>query len=267
MLLIKIGGGKQINWNYIAEDIAELICNGEKVIIVHGASATRDEVAEKLGFPTKTIISPSGIPSVYTDQKAVEVLLMVYCGLVNKTVVSILQRRGVNAVGLSGIDGKLWQAKRKEFVYAQENGKTKLIKNNFTGRVEKINKDLIKILIENKYVPIICAPAISFENEIVNMDNDWAAAVMAGALNIKKIVVLFEAQGLLKNIHDPTGFIKNIKKENLDEYLKFAQGRMKKKILGAKEAFELGVEKIFWGDGRVKNPINRVMNGQGTIIQ
>ncbi len=265
MILIKVGGGKTINWDFIAEDIARLQ-KKEDIAVVHGASVKRDEIANKLGSPTKTVTSPSGITSVYTDEKAIEIFLMVYSGLVNKQIVATLQKHGVNTVGLSGVDGKLWQAKAKKELLVKDGNKTKLIRDNKTGRVEKINTDLIKILIKNKYIPVISAPAISFENEIVNTDNDWAAAVMAGALKADTLVYLFEAPGLLRNYKDESTLINKIPKEKLAEYFQYAQGRMKKKLLGVQKAFELRIKRVYWGDGRIKNPIANSLKGKGTII-
>lgn len=267
MILIKVGGGKNINWDYICEDLVSLVKNREKFIVVHGASAIRDEIAKKLNLPTKTISSPSGITSVYTDKKALEILLMVYSGLVNKQIVAKMQSYGINAVGLSGVDGRIWEAKRKKVVYAVENNKTKLINNNLTGKVEKINKNLINLLIRNKYVPVICPPAISFENEIVNTDNDVSSALMAGFLKIEKMIVLFEAPGMLKNLNDPRSLIKRLEKGKLEKYLKYAVGRMKKKILGGQRALSLGVKEIYWGDGRIKQPVLKAMRGNGTVIK
>lgn len=265
MFLLKIGGGKNINIENIAQDLVE-ISKKEQVIIVHGASATRDEIAEKLGIPTKTITSPSGIFSVYTDEVAIDVFLMTYCGLINKRVVATLQKYGINAVGLSGIDGKLWQAKRKEAVYAQENGKTKLITDNLTGRVEQVNSELLHLLLNNGYVPVLCPPAFSFDDQIVNTDNDWAVAMLAGALNAQTIVSLFEAPGFLKDVNDVTSVIPNIDKNDLKTMLQYAQGRMKKKLLGAQKAFELSVQKIYFGDGRIERPVTAAISGKGTII-
>lgn len=267
MILIKIGGGKNINWGYICEDLVSLVKNGEEIIMVHGASSTRDEIAGKLGIPTKTITSPSGITSVYTDKKALEVLLMVYAGLINKQIVAKMQSGGINAVGLSGVDGRIWKAKRKEAVYSLENGKTKLISDNLTGKVEKINTNLLNLLVKNKYIPVICPPAISFDNEIVNTDNDMASAIMAGALDIKQLIILFESPGMLKDINDKKSLIKKIKKEEIDKYMEFAVGRMKKKLLGAQKALTLGVKKIYWGDGRIEHPILKAMKGKGTVIE
>lgn len=265
MLIVKAGGGKTINWDYIAEDAAELVKN-EQVIIVHGAGATRDEIADKLGSPTKTVTSPSGISSVYTDTKALEIFLMVYAGLMNKTVVATLLRHGINAVGLTGVDGKLWQAKRKPDLLIAEGTKTKLLRDNLTGRVEKVNTELLQYLINGGYTPVIAPPAISHEGDIVNTDNDWAVAVMAGALNARKVVYLFEAPGLLKDVSDPASVLPTVTKDQLDEYMKYAQGRMKKKMLGAKKALESGVQTIYWGDGRIRNPITNALKGGGTVI-
>ena len=148
----------------------------------------------------------------------------------------------------------------------KENEKIKLLRGNLTGRVEKINDRLIRLLVDHGYVPVISAPAISHESEIVNTDNDFATAVMAGSLGVSEVVYLFEAPGLLKDFQDKKSVIPSIKKDSLDEFMKFAEGRMKKKLLGVKKAFELGVKKIYFGDGRVKNPITNVLKGNGTLI-
>lgn len=266
IVIIKVGGGKNINWDNVCTDIASLV-KKEKVILVHGASSKRDEIAKKLGHPTKTVISPSGISSVYTNEKALEIFLMVYAGLINKQIVARLQKLGVNAVGLSGVDGRLWQGRRKEKTLVKEGKKIKLLTNNFTGKVERINAKLIKTLLANGFVPVVSAPAISYKGEIINVDNDLAVPVMAGALGVKKIVILFEAPGLLKDPSDESTLINQIRKDRIDDYLKFAQSRMKKKILGAKRAIAAGVKEIYLGDGRTKNPIRKALSGKGTVIK
>ena len=266
MLIIKVGGGKTINWEYIAQDLVS-IAKKEKVVLIHGANAKRDEIALQMGHATKTIVSPSGISSVYTDERAMDIFLMSYAGLTNKRIVGLLQKKRINAIGLSGIDGRLWEGKRKEHVYAIENGKTRLIKDNLTGRVEKINNSLMNLLINNHYVPVICPPAISFDSDIVNVDGDAATIQTVVNLKAKKVVFLFEMPGLLEKYPDEKTLIKKIEKNDIDDYVHFAEGRMKKKILGVKKAFEMGIKKIYFGDGRVKNPITNCLRGKGTIIQ
>jgi len=265
MLLIKAGGGSALNWDAICRDIASLI-ETEPVILVHGANARRAEIAEKLSVPVRTVVSPSGISSVYTDEEALDVFLMAYPGLVNKKIVAKLHLHGVNAVGLSGVDGGLWLAKPKKDILIRDNGKIKLLRRNLTGRVEKINTDLIRLLLDGGYTPVLCAPALSYEKSIVNTDNDWAVSVMAESLGVKRIVSLFEAPGLLKDPEDEQSLIPHIDRNTLDDYMDFAKNRMKKKMLGAKKALEGGVETIYWGDGRTNDPIRNALNGSGTII-
>jgi len=265
MILIKAGGGKAINWEGISRNIAELIAS-EPVVLVHGASAWRDEIAARLSIPVKKVISPSGISSVYTDAEAIDVFLMAYAGLVNKRVVARLQAHGVNALGLTGVDGRLWQAKAKKDILVRDGGKTKLLRDNLTGRVERVNGGLLRLMIDHGYCPVVCAPAISYEGEIVNTDNDIAAAVMAEELGIKTMVYLFEAPGLLQDPDREDSLIRTIDKFKIEEVLSFARERMKKKILGVKRAIEGGVQTVYFADGRVENPVRNALAGTGTVI-
>jgi [amino group carrier protein]-L-2-aminoadipate 6-kinase len=265
MILIKAGGGRGVDWDAIGRDIAGFGGN-ERFIIVHGASVLRDAIAARMAVPVRTVVSPSGVSSVYTDKEAIDVFLMAYAGLANKTIVVALQRHGLDAVGLSGVDGRLWQATAKKDLMVREGGKTLLLRDNRTGRVDRTNGGLVRLLVDNGYLPVISAPAISAENEIVNTDNDWAAAVMAGDLGIRKIVYLFEAPGLLRDPDDPASLIAHVPRFHLDEAMPFARGRMKKKLLGAKRAIEAGVETIYFGDGRIAGPVRNALEGKGTVI-
>ena len=109
MIIVKIGGGGDINIEGIVADLAALT---EKFIIVHGANALRDKLAEDLGRPKRVITSVKGYASVYSDEKLIDVMMMAYAGLRNKRIVERCHQHGINAVGLSGIDGKLIQGKR-----------------------------------------------------------------------------------------------------------------------------------------------------------
>ncbi|MFA7227770.1 MAG: acetylglutamate kinase, partial [Melioribacteraceae bacterium] len=106
MLLIKIGGGKALNLNGIISDLAGL---KEKFIIVHGANSLRDELAEKLGYVKKVVTSLSGYDSVFSTEETIDLAMMAYAGLKNKRIVELCQQNGINAVGLSGLDGKVIQ--------------------------------------------------------------------------------------------------------------------------------------------------------------
>lgn len=262
MIIVKIGGGENINRDSIAKDLKHL----KKFIIIHGANHEIGEISKKLGVIEKKIISPSGFVSRYTDKQTMDVFLMTYAGLVNKNLVATLQKHGINAVGLTGIDGRIWEGKRKKVIYSVENGKTKMITDSMTGNVEKINTDLLELLIDNDYVPVLCPPAISFDNEIINVDNDRAAAVLANSLGIKEIIMLLEAPGFCLELSNPESVVSKIPFKKLDNYMGIAKSGMKKKLLGIKEAMTGSVVRVYLGDGRIKNPILQILKGAGTLI-
>lgn len=264
MIIIKVGGGKSINWDFIAQDIKKL---DEEVVVVHGANVWMKDISERLGVFEKIITSPSGFTSRYTTAQVMDVLTMVYSGLVNKKIVACLQKHGVNAVGLTGADGKLWLGKRKEIIYAKEGNRVKVIRDSQTGNVESVNAKLLRILIKNGYTPVVTIPAITKDGELINVDNDRAVAAMAKALFVSKVVMLFEASGLLKDINDESSKISVIEKKKLNSFMEKAEGRIRKKLLGAKEALACGAKQVFFGDGRVQNPIEKALIGEGTTIK
>ncbi len=104
MTIIKIGGGASLNLQAIISDLANL---DDDFLIVHGANALRDEVAKKLDYEKQVLVSASGYSSVYSDEKALDIMMMSYSGLRNKRIVEMCQQAGINAIGLTGVDGKL----------------------------------------------------------------------------------------------------------------------------------------------------------------
>lgn len=263
MIIIKVGGGKNINWDYIAQDIATL---KEPIIIVHGANSALKDISEKLGITEKIIESPSGHTSRYTDNQTLELLTMVYSGLINKKIVACFQKYGVNAVGLTGADGKLWLGKRKEAILAKIGSKTKIITDSLTGKVESVNTKLLNVLIRASFTPVITIPAITASGELINVDNDRALAIMARDLKVKTLVFLFEAPGYMKKLDDLSSKVAHINIKEINKFLENTEGRMKKKLLGVSEAINYGVTYIYFGDGRIKNPVSNALSGKGTII-
>jgi len=116
-----MGGGENINIEGILADLATL---DKPFIIVHGANALRDSVAKQLGMEKQVLTSVSGYSSVFSDENAIDAILMSYAGLRNKRIVESCQKLGLNAVGLSGIDGRMIQGKRNKGIRVKENGKT-----------------------------------------------------------------------------------------------------------------------------------------------
>ena len=120
MIVLKIGGSEGIDYDLIADDIAAVVNEGTPLIVVHGGSALTNKVAEQLGHPPEFVTSVSGFSSRRTDRRTLEIFEMVYCGQVNKGLVEKLQRRGVKAIGLSGIDGRIWEGKGRDVGLVQD---------------------------------------------------------------------------------------------------------------------------------------------------
>jgi [amino group carrier protein]-L-2-aminoadipate 6-kinase len=146
MIIIKIGGGKEINTEAIIKDLKDV---KEKVIIVHGANYYRDELVKKLGIIKKTLTSVSGYSSVYSDEEAIDAIMMAYAGLRNKRIVEMCQKNGINAIGLSGIDGGLIKARRNQGIRIKENMRIKIIRD-YSGKPQEVNKELLDMLLEKK---------------------------------------------------------------------------------------------------------------------
>ena len=285
MIVIKVGGSEGIDYGLVCRDVAALVEQGEKVVLIHGGSHLTNQIATALGHPPQFVTSPSGYSSRVTDRQTLEIFEMVYCGKVNKGLVERLQRIGVNAIGLSGIDGRLWEGTRKKAIRAivepeesdegsgqslipPAQARTVIIRNNFTGRVEKVNSELLYSLINGGMVPVLCPPAISYEGEAINVDGDRAAAATAVALNATDLIILSNIPGVLRHFPDESSLIPTVDKDEIDAIKEsFAEGRMRIKLLGAQEALEGGVSRVILGDARLNQPIQQALAGQGTVIQ
>ncbi len=269
MIVVKIGGSEGINYGAVAKDAAALWKSGQKLIIVHGGSSETNKVAQALGHPPQFLTHPGGMTSRITDRKTLEIFEMVYCGLINKRIVELLQLEGVNAVGLSGLDGRIFEGKRKDAVKYVENGKIKIHRGDFTGSVEKVNTALLNTLMDAGYLPVLTPPAVSYEGHAINTDGDTAASMLATALKAEALLLLSNIPGLLANFPDESSLIQEIPAAKVSDpqYMAVAQGRMKKKVLGAVEAVQGGVGRVVFGDARPENPISAALAGAGTVVK
>lgn len=263
MIIVKIGGGKENNLKGVVQDLAAL---SEKFLIVHGANAVRDEIAAKMGFPTKTVTSVSGYSSVLSDEHAIDAIMMGYAGVQNKRLVELCQQHGINAVGLSGLDGKLVQGARNKGIRVRHNEKT-IMMRDFSGKPRAVNKNLIALLLDNRYVPVICIPIIDENNFAINSENDDIVALLQEELHAETVIQLIEAPGFMDDIKDENSLVKSISKLELDAREAQVEGRMKRKMLALKKLAESGAKRILISDGRVEHPIQDALAGKGTTIQ
>lgn len=267
IIVVKLGGTEGVDFSAICCDAADLLDRGKKLVIVHGGSAEANALGEALGLPPKMITSPSGYTSRYTDRKTLEIFLMAVNGKVNTLLTEQLQMLNVNALGLCGLDGRLMQATRKESVQSLENGKRKIIRDDYTGKIETVNRDLLWLLLNAGYLPVIAPVAVSGKGEALNVDADRAAAVVASALGAETLILLTAVPGLMKSFPDESTVIRQLPQNELSAAGEAAQGRMKKKVLGAAEALAGGVSRVIIADGRIQRPISNALAGEGTVIQ
>jgi [amino group carrier protein]-L-2-aminoadipate 6-kinase len=263
MIILKIGGGESINIRGIIADLAEI---KEQVMIVHGANALRDSLLVRLGIGKKVLTSVSGYSSVYTDTEALDVLIMTYAGLRNKRIVELCQQHGINAVGLSGIDGKAIQGKRNAGIKTYENGKLKLVRD-LSGKPQAVNKELLNLLLNHGYTPVLSVPLIDENNFAINSENDDIVNVLQQTFQAGKIIQFIEAAGFLEDEKDPASLLQSISHSELKRREEQVSGRMKRKMLALTRLFESGATQVIICDGRRERPLIDALNGEGTVIQ
>ena len=262
MMLIKIGGGEQIN---LAATITELATLEQPFIIVHGANVLRDRLAQQLGMEKKILTSVSGYASVFSDQDALDVIMMSYSGLRNKQIVELCQRNEINAVGLTGLDGRLVQGERNKGIRVQENGKT-LIKRDLSGKPRSINTRLLTLLLENGYCPVLTIPIADENGFAINSENDDIVARIATALEIDTVIQLIEAPGFLDDPGDESSLVSSMSVSELQQREASVEGRIKRKLLALTRLCQGGKTRVIITDGRIEQPIIKALDGAGTHI-
>ncbi len=265
-IVVKVGGSEGIDLDALCDDIAGLWHDKLPLVLVHGGSAETNRVAQALGSPPRFVTSPSGFTSRYTDRRTLEIFEMVYCGSVNKGIVERLQRRGVDAIGFSGLDGRLWEGKRKSSLRVVEEGKLRVLRDSWTGTVERVNTSLLRGLMNQGFLPVLTPPAASVDGEAINVDGDRAAAATAAALGADTLLLLSNIPGLLADFPDEGSLIQELAESELDAAMSYAQGRMRIKLLGAREALAGGVGRVVLGDARVANSVRQALEGVGTVL-
>lgn len=263
MIIVKLGGGASINLEGAAEDLAGL---GEPFVLVHGANALRDQLGAALGWPKRILTSVSGYSSVHSDEQALDLLLMSYAGLRNQRLVEMLQRRGVNAIGLSGLDGRLVQGRRNRGIRVREGTKQMLV-HDFSGKPQSVNGDLLRLLLERGYAPVLSVPIADEEGHAINAENDDVVAVLQAELHARLVLHLIEAPGLLDRPDDPATLVRELPRAELLAREEAAEGRFKRKLLAIRRMLEAGGGEVRLSDGRLPHPVREALAGAGTLIR
>jgi len=263
MLIVKIGGGDALNLPGIIGDLAEL---DEPMVIIHGANALRDRVAEKMGFEKQVLTSASGYSSVFSDQDALDAILMAYSGLRNKRIVELCQQNGMNAVGLTGLDGRTIQGRRNKGIRVRENGKN-LIKRDLSGKPKQVNSALLSLLLDNAYTPVLTIPIIDEQSVAINSENDDIVCLLQEALQADTVLQLIEAPGFMDDVNDPSTLHQSLSRDDVAVMEARTEGRIKRKMHALNKLVQDGVEKVIISDGRVERPVRDALAGAGTWIR
>jgi len=265
VIVLKIGGDlykKGLNVSLL-NNIEEML-RREKVIIIHGGGDEVTAIAERLGKKQVFITSPSGIRSRYTDKETVEIYTMVMAGRINKAIVRLLLSHGLPAVGLSGIDGQILKAKRKKkLLIIDERGRKRIIEGGYTGKIIDVNSEVLTLLLESGYLPVIAPIALGEENEMLNVDSDRAAANIAGALKADSLVFLTDVQGVMIN----GKYVRTLSMREAENLLPTIGPGMDKKLLASIEALKGGVKEAIISSGFIDDPVVNALNHMlGTVI-
>ncbi|ACM05454.1 MAG: [LysW]-aminoadipate kinase [Thermomicrobium sp.] len=268
MLVVKLGGSAGIDPALTLDDLAALWPE-HRIVFIHGANAVLDEWMRRLGREPRLVTSSTGQVSRFTDRETMDLMLMVYAGLVNKRLVEGLQQRGINAVGLTAMDGRIASGPRKDVLRAIENGKPKVLRGDYAGSIEQVDTRLLDLLLDNGYLPVLTPPAVSDQGEAINVDGDKLAMQLAVALRAEALVILSNTPGLLRDVRDPASLIATIDVSDpasVEAAMTAAQGRMKKKVEAGCKAVQSGIGRVVFADARLPQPIQRALAGVGTVL-
>ncbi|HEY4700017.1 MAG TPA: [LysW]-aminoadipate/[LysW]-glutamate kinase [Nitrososphaerales archaeon] len=264
LVVIKVGGsilGEGVD-SSIIDDILEVSKNN-KIILVHGGGRAVTDMANKLGKVQKFIVSPNGIRSRYTDLETVKIYTMVMTGTINKDIVVALQKIGIPAIGLSGVDGGIIRADRKKkLTVVDERGRKVVIDGGYTGKITKVDGCLITTLVNLKYIPVISPVALSEDFDYLNIDGDRTAAYVAGGVHADKVIFLTDVNGVIMN-KEVVNRMTSREADALRPKIGFG---MEKKVLASLEALSMGVKASIISSGRINKPITSALNYDGCTV-
>ena len=256
-VVIKYGGNAMINEDLkqqVMEDIALLWLIGVKVVLVHGGGPEISQTMKRLG---KEAVFVDGLR--VTDKETVDIVQMVLAGKINKTLVNLIQMKGGHAVGLSGIDGGILEAKVKDE------------RLGFVGEITKVRTQPITDLLEKNYIPVVSTVASDRMGNTYNINGDTAAAYLAGALGAERLIMMTDIAGILMDKDDPSTLIPSITvseaKKLYDQGV--ISGGMIPKVDCCIEALEHGVNNVVIMDGRIPHSILMELltdEGAGTMV-
>jgi len=262
--VVKLGGDivkGEIPPEFMA-DLKKLVQTNQVVLVYcEGEAAT--EIATKLGKEQRFVVSPDGMKSRYTDRETVEIFTMVMCGLIAKKLVELLERGGITAVSLSGLDGGVLRATRKKkLLIVDERSRKVVIDGGYTGKMKSADATVIEALLDRGFIPVVSPVAMGDEAEPLNVDSDRAAAYLAVGAHADAVLFLTDVKGLKLDGNVVDGLTVQEARSSLP---KIGFG-MQKKVLAGIEAMEGGVGEVIIASGFGPSPLSAAMAHEGCTV-
>jgi acetylglutamate/LysW-gamma-L-alpha-aminoadipate kinase len=271
-VVVKIGGARAVDPAGALDDVATLVESGADVVVTHGGSTAVDDTLDRLGMEPEYVETPEGVVGRFTDAETMDVFEMVLPGLLNTELVADLQSAGVDAVGLSGVDGGLLAGPRTSAVRVLEDGKKKIRRGDHSGGLESVNADLLETLLADGYTPVVCPPMAGHENgdgpqvTPVNTDADGVAAAVASALDAT-VLFLTDVPGICADPDDESTLIETVRTpEEWTQIQDAAEGFMGRKVMAIEEALSGGAPEAIVADAGADQPATSALAGDGTTI-
>lgn len=257
-IVVKYGGNAMIDEELkqqVMEDIVLLWLIGVEIVLVHGGGPEISDMMAKIGKKPNFV---GGLR--VTDEETIDIVQAVLAGKVNKSLVSLLEVKGGKAVGISGLDGRLIQAKMKN----PELG--------YVGEITGVNTELVTGLLDGGYIPVVATVASDDSGQSYNINGDTAAAHIAGALKAERLIMMTDVAGILRDVTDPTSLIDSISVDEAQELFGDGtiSGGMIPKVQCCIEAISRGVQNAVIMDGRVPHAILMELltdEGAGTMVK
>jgi acetylglutamate/LysW-gamma-L-alpha-aminoadipate kinase len=268
-VVVKIGGARAVDPAGALDDVADLVASGTDVVVTHGGSAAVDDTLDRLGLTPEYVETPEGVVGRFTDEATMDVFEMVLPGLLNTDIVADLQSAGVDAVGLSGVDGDMLAGPRTSAVRVLDDGKKKIRRGDHSGRLESVDTDLLTTLLADGYTPVVCPPMAGHEEgqvTPVNTDADGVAATLAAALDATA-VFLTDVPGICADPDDETTLIETVETPaEWDALEAAAEGFMGRKTMAIEDAVSGGAPAAIVADAGQDQPVSSALAGAGTHV-
>jgi acetylglutamate kinase len=263
-VVVKYGGNAMINDALkaaVIQDVILLSCVGIRVILVHGGGPEIEGMLKVLGKESRFV---RGLR--YTDEETMEVVQMVLCGKVNKDITALIEQAGGRALGLSGIDGGLFRARR-----LRPDGEDL----GLVGEIETVDAALLNTLLDSGVIPVISSVALGLGEDAgrsLNINADTVSAKIAAALKAEKLVLMTDVQGILREVQNPDSLMKVINRAEVEDLKKegIVTGGMIPKVDCCTLALDKGVKRTHIIDGRLPHALLIEIftdEGIGTMIE